>query len=167
MKRTRLVKFIYKIYLQKSTLHALLAWDVSVLWSILSTFFGIQHVSKWSQIRSSLEDDRPLFNNGHVDSKGWVAGLRDYVTAMKDRFPAEDHPTEDWLSKGFEMISLDQGRKVPSTPKQGTSSVGGQKSGGPASAASSQMSAMQRNLDVMTSGVANRELSSKSVHQSQ
>ena len=71
------------------------------------------------------------------------------------------------MSKGFEMILLDQGRTVTSTPKQGTSSVGGQKSGGPASAASSQQSTMQRNLDVTTSGVANLELSSKSAHQSQ
>merc|ERR1712041_16329 len=38
---------------------------------------------------------------------------------------------------------------------------------GPALAASSQLSAMQRNLDVTTSGVANLELSSKLAHQSQ
>ena len=66
---------------------------------------------------SSLEDDRPLFNNGFVDTKGWVDGLRDYITAMKDRFPAEDHPNDDWLSKGFKMISLDHGRTVASAPK--------------------------------------------------
>ena len=65
------------------------------------------------------------------------------------------------------MILLDQGRTVASTPKQGTSSVSGQKSEGPASAASSQLSAMQRNLDVTTACVANLELSSKSAHQSQ
>ena len=65
------------------------------------------------------------------------------------------------------MISLDQGRTVASAPKQGTCSVGGQKSGEPASAASSQQSTMQRNLEVTTSGVANLELSSRSVHQSQ
>ena len=53
------------------------------------------------------------------------------------------------------MISLDQGRTVASAPKQGTSGVGGQKSGGPALAASSQLSAMQRNLAVTTAGVAN------------
>ena len=117
---------------------------------------------------SSLEDDKwPKIFYGQFDSEGWVAGLCDYVTSMKDRFPAEDHPSEDWLSQGFEMILLDQGRMVASTPKQGTSSVSGQKSEGPASAASSQLSAMQRNLDVTTSGVANLELSSKSVHQSQ
>ena len=63
------------------------------------------------------------------------------------------------------MISLDQGRTVASTPKQGTSGVGGQKSGGPP--ASSQLSAMQRNPAVMTAGVANLQLSSKSAHQTQ
>ena len=67
---------------------------------------------------SSLEDDmRPIY--GQFDSEGWVPGLRDYVTLMKGRFPAEDHPSEDWLSQGFEMILLDQGRTVASTPKQG------------------------------------------------
>ena len=58
------------------------------------------------------------------------------------------------VEPGLRNVSLDQGRTVASTPKQGTSSVGGQKSEGPASAASSQLSAMQRNLDVMTAGVA-------------
>ena len=71
------------------------------------------------------------------------------------------------MSQGFKMISLDQVRTVTYDPKQGTSGVGGQKSGGPASAASSQLSAMQRNLDVTTAGVANLELSSKSAHQTQ
>ena len=93
--------------------------------------------------------------------------MRYYVNSMKDRCPDEDHPDEEWLSQGFEMISLDQERTVATAPKQGTPGVGGQESGGPSSAASSQLSAMQRNLDVTTSGVANLELSSKSAHQSQ
>ena len=96
---------------------------------------------------SSLEDDkRPKIFYGQFDSEGWVTGVREYVTSMKDKFPAEDHPSENWLSQGFKMISLDQGRTVASTPKQGTSSVDGQKSEGLALAASSQLSVMQRNL---------------------
>ena len=33
---------------------------------------------------SFLEDDRPLFNNGFVDTKGWADGLWDYIATMKD-----------------------------------------------------------------------------------
>ena len=85
---------------------------------------------------------------------------------MKERCPGKYHPDKEWLSKGFAMISLDREWMVATAPKQGTSGVGGQVSGGPASAASRPLAPMQRNLDVMTSGVANLELSSKSAHQS-
>ena len=86
---------------------------------------------------------------------------------MKERCPGEYHPDEEWLSKGFAMILLDWERTVATAPKQGTSGVGGQVSGGPASAASRPLAAMQRNLDVTTSGVANLGLGSKTVHLSQ
>ena len=86
---------------------------------------------------------------------------------MKERCPGKYHPDEEWLSSGFVMILLDWERTVATAPEQGTSGVDGQVSGGPASAASRPLAAMQRNLDVTTSGVANLELSSKSVHQSQ
>ena len=86
---------------------------------------------------------------------------------MKDRCPDDYHPDEEWLSQGFEMISLDQERTVTTTPKQGSSAVSGQGSGEPVSTVSSQLSAMQRNLGVRTSGVANTEPSSQSAHQGQ
>ena len=116
---------------------------------------------------SSWVDERPLFNAGFVDTQGWAEGLRDYIATMKDRFPAEDHPSEGWLSKGFEMILLDQEWAVASAPKQGTSSVSGSKAVRTALAASSNRATMQRNLEVMTSGLANLELSSGPVQQSQ
>ena len=56
---------------------------------------------------------------------------------------------------------------VASAPKQGTSSASGSKAVRSASAASSQRATMQRNLEVMTSGVANLELSSGPAQQSQ
>ena len=87
---------------------------------------------------NSWADERPLFNAGFVNTQGWAKGLRDYIATMKDCFPAEDHPSEGWLSKGFEMISLDQERAVTSAPKQGTSSASGSKALRSASAASSQ-----------------------------
>ena len=111
----------------------------------------------------SEEDERPII--GHFDSKDFVCGLRDYVTSMKDCYPDDpEHPSEDWLSQGIEMILLEQGRTVTSAPKQGTFSVGGQKAGGPAS---SQQSPMQRKLAAMTTGVANLWLGSKMAHQTQ
>ena len=67
-----------------------------------------------------------------------------YVNSMKDHFPDEYHPDEEWLSQGFEMISLDREWTITTDPKQGTSGVGGQGSGGPASATSSPLGAMQR-----------------------
>ena len=168
MKQTILVKFIYTNYLKKSTLHASLFLGRVRIVVYLSTCSTYSMSQSGLGSGSSLEDDRrPKIFYGQVDSKGWVTGLRDYVNSMKDRCPAEDHPSEEWLSQGSEMISLDQRRTVANAPKQGTSSVGGQRSGGPASAASSQLSAMQRNLDVTTSGVANIELSSRLAHQSQ
>ena len=111
----------------------------------------------------SGEDKRPIV--GHFDSKDFVCGLCDYVTSMKDRHPEDpDHPPEDWLSQGIEMILLDQGRTVTSAPKQGTFSVGGQTAGGPAS---SQQSPMQWKLAATTTGVANLRLGSKTAHQTQ
>ena len=65
------------------------------------------------------------------------------------------------------MISLDRERTVTTNSLQGTSGVGGQVSGGPASAAPRSLAAMQRNLDVTTSGVANLGLSSRSAHLNQ
>ena len=85
---------------------------------------------------------------------------------MREHCPGKNHPDEEWLSKGFAMISLDRERTVATAPKQGTSGVGRQVSGGPASAASRPLAAMQRNLDVMTSGVANLGLGSKMARQS-
>ena len=87
---------------------------------------------------SSWADERPLFNAGFVNTQGWAEGLRDYIATMKDCFPAEDHPSEGWLSKGFELISLDWERAVASAPKQGTSSTSGSKAVRLALAASSK-----------------------------
>ena len=70
--------------------------DVSIM--VYCSLFSAYNMSEsGTRSGSFLEDDRPLFNNGFVDTKGWVDGLRDYITAMKDRFPAEHHPSEDWL----------------------------------------------------------------------
>ena len=144
---------------------------VSLSW-FKSHFFGVQAMSQ-SGLRpgSSSEDDgRPILRtlqDGQTDSMDWITGLCDYVNSMKERCPGENHPDEEWLSKGFTMISLDRERTVTTAPKQGTSGVGGQVSGGPASAASRPLVAMQRNLDVTTSGVANLGLGSKTAHQSQ
>ena len=112
-------------------------------------------------------DNTPLFNGGFVDTQGWAKSLRDYIATMKDRFPTEDHPSEGWLSRGLEMISLDPEWAVASAPKQGTSSVSGSKAARTASAASSNRATMQWNLEVTTSGVANLELSSEPVYLSQ
>ena len=156
MKRTRLVKFIYTIYLQKSTLHSLAGRvRFSAAYNMSQSDLGTGGPSG--------EDEPPII--GHFHPKGFVCGLRDYITSMKDRHSEDpDHPPGDWLSQGFEIILLDQGRTVTSAPKQGTNGVGGQKSGGPAS---SQQSTMQQNLDATTTGVANLQLGLKTAHQTQ
>ena len=86
---------------------------------------------------------------------------------MRELYPGKNHPKEDWLSKGFAMISLGQGREVATNSLQGVSGIGGQVSGGPATAAPRSLSAMQRNLDVTTSGVASLGLSSRPAHLTQ
>ena len=83
---------------------------------------------------------------------------------MKDHYPDDYHPDEEWLSQGFEMISLDQERTVTTIPKQGSPAVTGQ---GSEDSVSSQLSGMQQSLGVQTSRVANSEPSSKSAHQNQ
>ena len=109
------------------------------------------------------DDGRPILT-GRTDSKGWITGLIDYVNSMKERCPDDTHPNEEWLATGFAMISLDQERMVTMPPKQGSPAVTGQGSG---DSVSSQLSGMQRRLDVWTSGVANLELVSQPVHQNQ
>ena len=91
---------------------------------------------------SDWEDGWPILRtlqDGQTDSMDWITGLHDYANSMKEHCPGEYHPDEEWLSKGFTMILLDRERTVTTAPKQGTSGVGGQVSGGPASAASRPM----------------------------
>ena len=102
---------------------------------------------------------------GHFDSRDFVCGLRGYVTSMKDLHPDDPgHPSDDWLTQGFEMILLDQAPKVTSAPKQGTPGVGGPTAEG---SASSQQSSMQRNLAATTTGVANLWLGLKTAYLTQ
>ena len=75
MNRTRLVKFIYTTYLQKSTLHSLAGRVLfSAAYNMSQSGLGTGG--------SSEEDRRPIC--GQFDSEGWVVGLHDYVTSMKD-----------------------------------------------------------------------------------
>ena len=83
---------------------------------------------------------------------------------MKECCPDDIHPDEKGLATGFAMISLDQERTVTTPSKQGSLAVAGQ---GSWDSVSSQLSGMQRGLDVRTAGVANSEPSSKSAHQNQ
>ena len=120
---------------------------------------------------SSLdEDERPIlssFRDSQTESEDWITGLSDYVTTMRELYPGKDHPGAEWLSKGFAMISLGQGREVATNSLQGVSGIGGQVSVGSASADPRSLSAMQRNLDVTTLGVASLGLSSRQAHSSQ
>ena len=54
----------------------------------------------------SGEEERPVLT-GHLDKETWIAGLKDYVTSMKERYPDADHPPVEWLTDGISMISLD------------------------------------------------------------
>ena len=78
---------------------------------------------------SDGEDGRPILRtlqDGQTDSLDWITGLRDYVNTMREHYPGENHPGEEWLSKGFAMISLDRERTVATNSQQGTSGVSGQ-----------------------------------------
>ena len=71
---------------------------------------------------SDGEDGRPILRtlqDGQTDSMDWITGLRDYVNSMKERCPGENHPDEEWLSKGFAMILLDRERKVTTAKTAG------------------------------------------------
>ena len=68
--------------------------------------------------KSSADDERPVLT-GQLDKKAWFDGLTDYVNSMKEICPDYRHPSMEWLSSGFSMISLDQGRTAAATPEQG------------------------------------------------
>ena len=82
MKLTRLVKFMYTIYLQTSTLHTDW-WRVGIV-AYCPLFSAYNMSESGSAPGSSWEDERPLFNAGFVDTQGWAVGLRDYIATMKD-----------------------------------------------------------------------------------
>ena len=63
------------------------------------------------------EEDRPVIT-GHTDKEAWITGLVDYVNSMKEICPDAIHPLDDWLSKDFSMISLDQGQSAAATSTQ-------------------------------------------------
>ena len=120
---------------------------------------------------SSLsEDERPIlstFQDRRSEFGNWRTGLCDYVSQMRELCPGVDHPDEGWLAKGFAMISLDQGKEVATENLQGVSGIGGQVPEGGASASPRSLPAMQRNLDVATTGVASLGLSSRLAPSSQ
>ena len=96
---------------------------------------------------SSLDgDERPVlsaFRDSRLESKDWITGLCDYVATMRELYPGEKHPDEEWMSKGFAMISLDQGREVTTNSLQGVCGISGQVPAvGSASASPRSLSAM-------------------------
>ena len=61
-------------------------------------------------------DGRPILV-GQTDKRGWITGLTDYVNSMKEICPGYNHPSMEWLSVGFSMISFDQKRTVTTPPE--------------------------------------------------
>ena len=78
--------------------------------------------------KSSEDDERPILV-GQLDKKAWITGLTDYVNSMKEICPGYNHPSMEWLSVSFSMISLDQKRTVTASLEQGRIAVTGQVSG--------------------------------------
>ena len=73
--------------------------------------------------KSLKDDERPVIA-GRSDGKAWCDGLQEYINSMKERCPDYNHhPSVDWLSYGFSMISLGQERTAVTTPEQGSLAV--------------------------------------------
>ena len=94
-------------------------------------FFGVQTMSQsGSGTGSSLnKDDMPIlssFQNRKSEFGSWRTGLSEYVSRMRELCPEDRHPDEEWLNKGFAMISLDQGQEVATQDLQGAVGIGGQ-----------------------------------------
>ena len=67
---------------------------------------------------------RGQFYSGQSEKQTWFDGLTDYVNSMKEICPNYNHhPSVEWLSFGFSMISLGQERTATTTPKQGSSAA--------------------------------------------
>ena len=108
--------------------------------------------------KSSVDDER-LVLTGQSDKKAWFDSLTDYVNSMKEICPNYNHhPSMEWLSFGFSMISLGQERTATATPKQGSSATIGRVVG---DKVSQHMPNMQRRLDVNTRRHIAQELCSK------
>ena len=70
--------------------------------------------------KSLKDDERPVFGAGQSDGKAWCDGLTEYVNSMKERcLEYNHHPSVDWLSHSFSMISLGQEGTAITTPEQG------------------------------------------------
>ena len=107
---------------------------------------------------SLADDERPVIS-GQLDKQTWFDGLTDYVNSMKEICPNYNHhPSVEWLSFGFSMISLGQERTAATTPKQGSLAVVGR---GRGDLVSPPVSNMQRRLDTHTHRQLAQELSSR------
>ena len=55
---------------------------------------------------SMVLDKLPVM--GRPDSEDYVCAIKEYVTSMKELIPNDPrHPTDDWLNRGFAIISWD------------------------------------------------------------
>ena len=112
--------------------------------------------------KSLKDDERPVFGAGWSDGKAWCDGLTEYVNSMKERCPEYNHhPSVDWLSHGFSMISLGQERTAVTTPEQDSLAVVGH---GRGYLVSPRAFNMQSRLDAHTHRQLAQELSSRQTH---
>ena len=120
---------------------------------------------------SSLDkDDRPIlgaFQDRKSEFGSWRTGFSNYVSRMRELCPEESHPDEEWLNKGFAMISLDQGQEVATQDLQGAVGSGGQVPEGTAQAPPGSLPTMQKHLDAAATGVAGLRIRSKHAASSQ
>ena len=49
-----------------------------------------------------------------------VKTLKSYLTAMQEKSPEDNHPTMDWLNRGFSQLALVQNRPVTVLPELGS-----------------------------------------------
>ena len=83
---------------------------------------------------------------------------------MKEICPGYNHPSMEWLSVGFLMISLDQKRTVTASPEQGGPAVTGQVV---RDVVSQPLSGMQRRLVALAHRNTAQELSSRQAYLNQ
>ena len=66
---------------------------------------------RFGSVKSSADNECPILM-GHSDKEAWVRQFNNYLTIRRERTLDINHPSMEWISNGFSMISLNQNQSA-------------------------------------------------------